>query len=406
MKKFIIGIALIFLVVVSGAVLAYFQPWSEFPPSEMNRTFLAEERVDHFRNMDKLFPSQPIRKSAAPRAWPGVSAPLEVSYQFENAARSMADFLARTFTTGLVVIKDGTIVHEQYRLGETSSSVHTSWSVAKSFVSTLVGMAVDQGAIASVDDRIEKYIPELSGTAYGAASIKNVLQMSSGVTFYESYGKPGSNTALAMSDVQKVTFGAWIFDQPINRLVSEYGKKEAPGVRWEYRSSDTQILGWLVEAAMQKPFVQLVEERLWQPLGMESDASWLVDGSDEAFPVTFCCLNATLRDFARLGELYRLGGLWDGQRLLSQAWINEATVPDSPHLQPGAVRPERGYQYQWWAPKDYDGEYFASGVWGQNIWVDEKNGVVIARTAVDPNFSLNNAETIELMRAIVSAVAD
>lgn len=129
-------------------------------------------------------------------------------------------------------------------------------------------------------------------------------------------------------------------------------------------------------------------------------------GGDEAFPVTFCCLNATLRDFARLGELYRPGGLWNGQRLLSRAWIDEATVPDAPHLQPGVVRPERGYQYQWWAPKDYDREYFASGVWGQNIWVDEKNGVVIARTAVDPNFSLNNAETIEFMRAIVTAVSE
>ena len=110
-----------------------------------------------------------------------------------------------------------------------------------------------------------------------------------------------SGAALAMSDVQKVTFGAWMFDQPINRLVSEYGKKEAPGVRWEYRSSDTQILGWLVEAAMQKPFVELVQERLWQPLGMESDASWLVDGSDEAFPVTFCCLNAHFARFCALG---------------------------------------------------------------------------------------------------------
>lgn len=113
-----------------------------------------------------------------------------------------------------------------------------------------------------------------------------------------------------------------------------------------------------------------------------------------------------MRDFARLGERYRLGGMWEGRILLSQEWIVEATVPDAPHLQPGAVRPERGYQYQWWVPKDYDREYFSSGVWGQNIWVDEKNGVVIVRTAVDPNFSLNNAETIEFMRAIVSTVSE
>ncbi|MFT5334490.1 MAG: CubicO group peptidase (beta-lactamase class C family) [Halioglobus sp.] len=405
MKKLLSSVLWLLLFIVATAALTYYQPWSEFPPSEMNRTFHPDERVNHFRNMDKLYPSKLISKGYTPQPWPAANTALQASYRFNDEERDVADFLERTFTTGLVVIRDGTIVHEQYRLGETASSQHTSWSVAKSFVSTLVGMAVDEGLISSVNDRVDKYIPELVSTAYGAASIKNVLQMSSGVTFYESYGAPGSNTAMAMSDVQKTMFGAWMFDQPVNRLVSDYGKKEAPGERWEYRSSDTQILAWLVETVMQVPFVQLVEERLWEPLGMESNASWLVDGSAEAFPVAFCCLNATLRDYARLGELYRLGGLWNGQRLLSQEWISEATVPDSPHLQPGVVRPERGYQYQWWAPKDYNGEYFASGVWGQNIWVDEKRGVVIARTAVDPNFSLNNAETIAVMRGIVAAVA-
>lgn len=404
MKNLFASIGWLLVIFVVVGVLTYFQPWAEFPPSKMNRTFHPDERVHHFRNMDKLYPSKVIFKSDVPHVWPSANASLETSYFFDGQQNTLDIFLERTFTTGLIVIKDGIVVHEQYRLGEAASSQHTSWSVAKSFVSTLVGMAVDEGKIDSVNDRVDKYVPELVSTAYGAASIKNVLQMSSGVTFYESYGAPGSNTAMAMSDVQKTTLGAWMFDQPVNRLVSDYGKKEAPGERWEYRSSDTQILAWLVEEAMQEPFLELVEQRIWKPLGMESNASWLIDGSEEAFPVAFCCLNATLRDFARLGELYRLGGVWGGHRLLSQEWINEATVPDSPHLQPGVVRPERGYQYQWWAPKDYDGEYFASGVWGQNIWVDEKRGVVIARTAVDPNFQLNNAETIAVMRAIVTEV--
>lgn len=165
------------MVAVSGTALVYFQQWSQFPPSEMIRTFLAGERVHHFRNMHKIYPSQPNRKSTAPRAWPEVSAHLKISYQFENEQHTMSAFLARTFTTGLLVIKDGDIVHEQCRLGETASSAHTSCSVAKSFVSTLVGMAVHEGTIASVYDRIEKHLPELGRTAYGAASIKNVLQM-------------------------------------------------------------------------------------------------------------------------------------------------------------------------------------------------------------------------------------
>jgi CubicO group peptidase (beta-lactamase class C family) len=388
------------LALTAAGVLTYYQPWAEFSPAGMNSTFIPGERIDHFRNMDKIYPSQLIRKGKVSHQWPNESKPLDLNYSFRGQELSLNSYLERTITTGLLVIKDGVIVNEQYRLGETEKSLHTSWSVAKSFVSTLVGMAIDDGKIASVDDLIEQYIPELKGKAYGETSIKDVLQMSSGVDFEESYGKPGSNTALAFSDIQLVTRSTWILGLPINELVGDYERKEEAGTRWEYRSSDTQILGWLVEKVFQKPFAEVIEKRLWQPMGMEADANWLLDGSSPGSAVTFCCLNATLRDFARLGELYRLGGNWQGQQLLSQEWILEATIPDSPHLQPGQVREVRGYQYQWWVPKDYDGEYFASGIWGQNIWVDEKRGIVIVRTAVDPNFKLNKEENIVVLRAI------
>ncbi|MFT6285538.1 MAG: CubicO group peptidase (beta-lactamase class C family) [Alcanivorax sp.] len=391
----------VLLVALTAAVfLTYYQPWAKFSPAGMNKTFLPGERIDHFRNMDRIYPSQLIRKGKASHQWPNDSKPLELNYSFRGQELNLDSYLERTVTTGLLVIKDGVIVNEQYRFGETEKSLHTSWSVAKSFVATLVGMALDDGKIGSIDDRIEQYIPELKGRAYGETRIKDVLQMSSGIDFDESYGKPGGNTAIAFSDIQWVTNATWIFGVPINALIGDYKREEKPGTRWEYRSSDTQILGWLVEKAFQQPFVNIIEERLWQPMGMEADANWLLDGSGVGAAVTFCCLNATLRDFARLGELYRLGGSWQGQQLLSQEWISAATIPDSPHLQPEQVRDIRGYQYQWWVPKDYDGEYFASGIWGQNIWVDEKHGVVIARTAVDPDFQLNKEENIVVLRAI------
>jgi CubicO group peptidase (beta-lactamase class C family) len=405
MSSWLKAIGAILLMLVITATLTFYQPWAEYSPADMNRTFLADERVENFRNMDKLYPSQLIRKAGKTHQWPNQSKPLEFSYQFDGKTIALSDNLERTNTTGLIVIKDGVIIHEQYRLGETKDSLHTSWSVAKSFVSTMVGMAIDDGLIASVDDQVQKYIPELSDKAYGQATIKDVLQMSSGVDFFESYGAAGSNTALAFSDVQKVSYASWLFGQNINKLVGAYGKKEEPGTRWEYRSGDTQILGWLVEKVMQKPFAQIIEQRIWQPMGMESDANWIVDGSDERSAITFGFLNATLRDFARLGELYRLGGTWDGQQLLSKEWILEATTPDRDHVQPENVRGYRGYQYQWWVPKDYDREYFASGIWSQHIWVDEKRGVVIARTAVDPNFTANMNENVEMLRAISSHVA-
>ena len=405
MSSWLKAIGAILLMLVITATLTFYQPWAEYSPADMNRTFLADERVDNFRNMDKLYPSQSIRKAGKTHQWPNQSKPLEFSYQFDGKTIALSDNLERTNTTGLIVIKDGVIVHEQYRLGETKDSLHISWSIAKSFVSTMVGMAIDDGLIASVDDQVQKYIPELSDKAYGQATIKDVLQMSSGVDFFESYGAAGSNTALAFSDVQKVSYASWLFGQNINKLVGAYGKKEEPGTRWEYRSGDTQILGWLVEKVMLKPFAQIIEQRIWQPMGMESDANWIVDGSDERSAITFGFLNATLRDFARLGELYRLGGTWDGQQLLSKEWILEATTPDRDHVQPENVRGYRGYQYQWWVPKDYDREYFASGIWSQHIWVDEKRGVVIARTAVDPNFTKNMNENVEMLRAISSHVA-
>jgi CubicO group peptidase (beta-lactamase class C family) len=405
MTSWLKAIGFILLVLVITAALAFYQPWAEYSPAGMNGTFLEDERVENFRNMDKLYPSQLIHKAEQTHQWPVDAKPLEFNYEFDGKNIALSDNLERTNTTGLIVIKDGVIIHEQYRLGETKDSLHTSWSVAKSFVSTIVGMAIDDGLIASVDDSVQQYIPELTGKAYGEATIKDVLQMSSGVDFFESYGAAGSNTALAFSDVQKITNAAWIFGLNMNELVADYGTKEEPGTRWEYRSSDTQVLGWLVEKVMQKPFVEIIEQRLWQPAGMGSDANWLVDSSAQKSAVTFCCLNATLRDFAHLGELYRLGGNWNGKQLLSREWIVEATTPDRPHVQPENVRKYRGYQYQWWVPKDYDREYFASGIWSQHIWVDEKRGVVIARTAVDPNFTANMNENVTMLRAISAYVS-
>ena len=405
MKKWLARLGAGIGVILFAFALFWYQPWSDFSPAGMNRTFQPDERVHHFRNMEDLYPSTTISGGPYRHSWPRRDGGLKVTYGFRGEQRTLDDFLARVDGTGLLVIRDGTILHERYRLGEDKDSRHTSWSVAKSFVSTLVGMAVDDGLITSVTDRVDAYIPELKGTAYGAARIRDLLQMSSGVDFFESYGEPGSNTSMQFSDAQKILYRTWGFGTPLNDILTGYGKKEEPGTRFEYRSSDTHVLAWLVSSVMEKPFAQIVEDRLWKPLGMEADATWLLDGSETGNPIGFCCLNATLRDFARLGELYRLGGVWNGQRLLSQQWIRAATVPDADHVQPENVYGTRGYQYQWWVPAGYDREYLAMGIWGQYIWVDEKAGVVIARTSVDPNFRLNTEETIVVFRAITKAVS-
>ena len=391
------------IVLLLALALFYYQPWSSYSPAGMTKTFLEDERVHHFRNMDALYPAKNIPASSKPVAWPEDKKELQVSYSFANQTIPLADFLSKTNSTGLLVIKNGSIVSEQYWQGETANSQHTSWSVAKSYISTLVGMAKEDGLIKDFNDPIKRYIPELENKAYGQIAIVDALQMSSGIGFSESYGASGSNTALAMSDAQKVFYGTYLFGKSINGLVAGYDKLEEPGTRWEYRSSDTQILGWLVESVYNKPLATLIAEKLWQPLGATTPANWLVDGSSEQNAIAFCCLNATLRDFARLGELYRLGGLWNGQQLLSKQWTIDATTPSAPHVQPEAVRQFRGYQYQWWMPANHQREYFASGIWGQMIWVDEVRGVVIVRTAVDPNFQENMKESVTVMRAIAEA---
>lgn len=398
-------IGYLFLILVVSAVGFYYQPWADLSPATMDSLFNPDKRIQNFRDMEKTYPYKVIKAGDDKHVWPGLDLasekkPFNTEYEFNGETLQLSDFIERSITTGLIIIKNGEVIHENYRLGETKSTNHTSWSVAKSFVSTLVGMAVDEGLIKSVNDKAEDYLPAFKGTAYGAARIKDLLQMSSGVDFFESY----NTSLLKMSDAQKILFRTWVFGEDLGEVLAAYPKFEEPGTRFEYRSSDTHILSLIVAKVMNKPLTEVIEERLWQPLGMESDATWLTDGSEQQTAIGFCCLNATLRDFARLGEFYRLGGMWNGKRLLSQAWINEATTPSDPHVMPGVPYKNRGYQYQWWTPINPDREYAAMGIWGQYVWVDEKAGVVIARTGVDPDFRAHMDETITTMRAIVDAV--
>lgn len=378
-------------------VLLITQPWSAYPASGMLSVFNSETRSSNFRNMDTLLPSVAIAPSRTPFPYPEALAPQDLMYDFDGETRSVSSFLERTEGTSLLVIKDGTIVQEDYLNGAGQSSRHTSWSVAKSFVSTLIGIARDEGLIKSVDDKISTYLPELSGSAYGAARVKDLLQMSSGVDFTENYGKPGGNTVLAMSSVQVMLNKAWILGFSLDGQLAGYEKLEEPGTRFYYRSSDTHVLSAILRSLYSRPFEEILAEKLWQPLGMTSKASW---GTAAGTPVGFCCLNATTRDYAKLGSLFLNNGRWNGKQIISKTWVDEATIPSDAHVQPINARGNRGYQYQWWVPKDYDGEFFANGIWGQSIWVSRKHNMVIVTTATDPNFRANMSEKIAVMRAI------
>ncbi len=380
-------------------LLLIVQPWSKYPVLNMFSAFDPETRAENFRNMENLLPHVLLTSSTSPYQYPVDISPVSLTYDFEGEVKSVADFLSRTESSSLLVIKDGTIVHEEYLNGANALSLHTSWSVAKSFISTLVGIARDEGLIESVEDKVSKYLPDLEGTAYGDARIKHVLQMSSGVDFTESYGATGANTALAISSVQILLNKAWVFGIDPDMQLSGFGKFEEPGKRFYYRSVDTHLLSTLVRGVYNQPLEDILQEKLWQPLGMTSDANW---STAAGVPIGFCCLNAVSRDYAKLGSLYLNNGNWNGFEIVSSDWVTEATIPSEQHVQPEAIGGHRGYQYQWWVPKGYDGEFFANGIWGQAIWVSRKNNMVIVRTATDPRFRENTPEMIAVMRALSS----
>jgi len=357
-------------------------------------------RVENFRHMDRLFPSRPVRRGDAVFTFDRALRPVDVRYQYDGTTRRLDDFLAATSTTGFLVIQSDRIVDERYFLGAGEDSQLTSWSVAKSFISALIGTAIDRGEIAGVERPITDYVPALRQSGYDGVPIRDILQMSSGVRFDEDYANP-------FSDVNWMFMRSFLFGGRINATPEGVRRARPPGRQFDYVSVDTQALGMLLTRATGKPIAALAEERLWRPLGMEHDAFWITDraGAD-GMEYAFCCLNATVRDYAKLGRLFLRGGDWNGHRIVSEPWVRESVTPGRPDLvNAGQYTPDWaiGYQYQWWVPEGPDGEFTGIGVWGQYLYVNPAANSIIVKTSVDPGFDTRDMETITAFRAVVAA---
>lgn len=290
----------------------------------------------------------------------------------------VASYLERARVTGLLVIKDGEIRLEAYGNGGAEDDLFTSQSVAKSVTATLVGVALGQGLIDSLDDPIDTYIPELAGTAYAGVPIEAVLQMSSGVEFVEDYDSDRSDSDRLWIDVAaRRTVSAHDF------LMAMEDTEAAPYAVFNYKGTDTQALGWLVEKVTGMSLSAYLSETIWKPVGMEADGLWGVDDEDldDASEIAFAALNARLRDFGRIGLLMARDGVWNGTRILPEGWVERATTPSSPQVMPGKLYRgyKLGYQYQWWVYPD--GTYTAQGINGQFIYVDPRRDLVVVQTA-------------------------
>ena len=278
-------------------------------------------------------------------------------------------------TAGLVIVQDGKIRMEKYGLGFTGDGKWTSFSVAKSFTSTLVGAAIKDGYIKSIDDKVSTYIPDLKGSAYDDVTIRQLLTMTSGVKWNEDYADPKSDVALF--NQHKAKDGMDVTVSYMRTL-----PREAPaGTKWVYKTGETNLIGVLVSSATKKNLSEYLSEKVWVPFGMEQDASWLLGSTGHE--ISGCCIQASTRDYARFG-LFILGGAKvNGVSIVPDDWIAPATSKQADIGAPG-----KGYGYQWWTYDD--GSYAAQGIFGQGIFIDPKRRLIIASNsnwpkATDPN---------------------
>ncbi|MCH2050848.1 MAG: beta-lactamase family protein [Trichodesmium sp. ALOHA_ZT_67] len=354
------------------------------------------KRVKNFRSMDQVFPSKIIRCATQPYIFQESFCDLNTSYQFQGETRTIVDFLQRTGNTGILILKDDFIIYEKYSQGYTKFDKKTSWSVAKGFISALIGIALNEGYIQNLDDPITKYMPELKESGYNNVPIKHILQMSSGIKFSEAYKDKNS-------DIQQLLYKLFLYMQPIEKVILNYPSKFPSGDYFEYVSLNTQILGLLLRRVTEQDLVSYLEKKLWQPMGAESDAYWLTD--NYGTEVTFCGMNCTLRDYAKFGLVYLHNGYFNGQQIIPKSWVKESTIPDSSHLQPGTTD-ERylkwGYQHHWWIPEGSKGDYCATGAWGQYIYINPEKNFVVVKTGSSNSIlkTIDDVETVVLFRAI------
>ena len=368
--------------------------------------FTGVEQHDKFYRVDKLFPSTRMAASNSPTIFKqGSLTKLPAKFEFLGKEKDVSTFLTKTDTAALLVLKNGEIVFEDYWLTGGKEVNWLSMSVAKSFVSALIGIAVSEGHIESVDDLITNYVPELMDSAYEDVPIKDVLQMSSGASWNEDYSDKNS-------DINR--FGqTFALGGSMNEFVATLVRENEPGSFNRYNSADTQALGMLLVNSTGRSITEYMNEKLWQPLGAEYPGYWITD--DSGMEMAFGGLSLTARDYAKIGELYRLDGNWNGKQLVPSDWIKASLSTDDPHLKPGENNPlsdfELGYGYQWWIPESEVGEFLAIGVYNQFVYVHPQTGVVIVKLSANRNYGTSHEEevnaeimSIELFREIVKLV--
>lgn len=346
-----------------------------------------------FRNMDQLFTTRSVPHSGAPRELSRVDHDMDFSYQFGGKTYAAQDFLERTYTNALLVLKDGKIVTEIYRNGSNERTRFMGWSMTKSITSTLVGAALADGLIKSLDDPITRYLPELKGGGYDGTTIRQILQMRSGVDYEERYdfANPGiaarNHIAALVKNVDRFADAA----RTIKRA-------HRPGEVFAYKTLDTAVLGWLIERVSNGSVAAYTARKLWEPIGAEADGFYIMDGPPGVGrEFSGAGFNATLRDWARFGQMILDGGVVDGRKVVSAEWIRMATVPAGTEEPPFG-----GYGFQWWTFANSDA-FAALGLQGQYVYVDPTTRTVVVKLSYFPPTDETSTEETNAFLAATSA---
>ena len=394
--------SLIALVSVTLLVTACSKDPQEERLSWASSLFTGVDQYQNFNRVYEFFPTSELIPSNTPLIFEhGPSIELPSHFIFQDNLINVNEYLSRTDVTALLILKDGKIRYENYWLTGGKSVKWLSASVAKSFISALIGIAIDQGYINSVDDAVTVYVPQLKDSAYDGVRIKDILQMSSGAAWNEDYSDPNS-------DINR-SVRIFALGGSLDEFTASLKNEKKPGTFNRYNSTDTQVLGMLLREATGISVTQYMQKMLWDPIGAEDNAYWLLDS--ENMEVAYGGFNATARDYAKLGELYRLEGNINGTQIVPSNWIQASITPDAAHLMPGENTLSDyplGYGYQWWIPDD-SGDFMAIGVYNQFIYVSPQNNVVAVQLSANNIYGTNEElstlsefESISFLQAITN----
>lgn len=391
-KKLFCG-AVIGIAAVIGGLWAAFGERISIIYTSLN-SFKNENLAHTFQNTPQIQPTKKIGRGENTFQFRKEdNVVLADGFEFEGTFYGTEAFMEDTRTLAMAAVKDDVIKYENYFFGGDEDTLFSSNSIGKSFVSALMGIAVSEGYVDSVEDPVGKYIPEFAGTKLENIPIRACLKMASGINFDEDRDMSGFSMRTLMGT-------------PAMKVIAEYGIQEEPYVYRRYLSINTEILGQVIVNATGRSLAEYMEEKLWKRIDPAHDAYWTLSNGTE---LAMGGLSISLRDYARFARLYLNEGAYNGQQILDKEWVRDSMDIREEYAKPGANHDAGnaiGYGYQWWIPEGNQGEFMAIGVYGQWIYVNPAKNVIIVKTSADPDFMEEGYELkhVEFFRAIADAL--